>query len=513
MRKILSLFAVLALAACGGGGGGSSTPSAPTQPISPPTSAPQSGLVTPSFTLVFPKSGSSSAKTPQYINGTATLSVAITLISNNGTPTTVTNPTVITNVNGTSGNACNPSCTVSGPPSPPGTDRYSVTTYDAAGGAGNTLSTATKDFTIVAGSANTGLSITLFGVIKTFAVSGVPSPNAGTTPADATLTVAAKDAAGGTITGTYGDNSTGAGYISDLALNGTPVTVAINETNALGATLVAGSGNTGLGIVLFGIVKSFAVSGVPSPPNAGTTPADATLTITVKNAAGGTITGTYGDNSTGAAYISGGGLNGTPVTVTIDETNNNGTTLVAGGSTPGATQNSTTSVTLHNDTDTIKLHYAGLAENVKTITVAATGATTNNSTTFQPTLQPITPASGTEIDLYVDSTTGGTGSTGGQTFTEAGFTGAPYNQSFTWTFTPTATFVTPCNQIATMTPVSGTGGGVFTATAPAAAQPPAAGSCDFVINDNLTQGGHVSTAKTVVTYTTSSVGASSKHRK
>jgi hypothetical protein len=297
-----------------------------------------------------------------------------------------------------------------------------VTTFDGTLGAGNGLSIATKDFTITAGSANTGLTITLFGIVKTFSISGVTSPNAGTTPADATLTVNALDAAGGTITGTYGDNSTGAGYITGGGLNGTPVTVTINETNTLGAT------------------------------------------------------------------------------------------LVAGGSTPGAAQNSTTSVTLHNDTDTVKVHYAGLAENVKTITVSATGAT-NNTANFQPTLQAISPASGTEIDLYVDSTTGGTGSTGGQTFTEAGFTGATYAQSFTWTFTPTATFTTACNLIATMTPASGTGGGVFTATAPAAAAPPTAGSCDFVINDGLTQGGHVSTAKTVVTYTTSSVGASSKHRK
>jgi hypothetical protein len=418
MRKILSLAAVLALAACGGGGG-----SAPTSPPPPqPTTAPTGNLVTPQFTLVFPKTSSSVGRKPQYINGTATLSVSITLISNNGTPTTVAQPTVTTNVNGTSGNPCAPTCTIPGPPSPPGTDRYSVTTFDAVGGTGNTLSTATKDFTIVAGSANTGLTITLFGVVKTFSISGVTSPNAGTIPADATLTVNALDAAGGTITGTYGDNSTGAGYITGGGLNGTPVTVTINETNALGAT------------------------------------------------------------------------------------------LVAGGSTPGATQNSTTSVTLHNDTDTVKVHYAGLAENQKTITASATGAT-NGTANFQPTLQAISPASGTEIDLYVDSTTGGVGSSGTQTFTEAGFTGATYAQSFTWTFTMTATFTTPCSQIATMTPASGTGGGVFTATAPAAATPPAAGSCDFVINDNLTQGGHVSTAKTVVTYTTSSVGASSKHRK
>ena len=421
MRKILTLLAMMALAGCGGGGGANTAPN----PQVPVTTVPQGDLVTPTFTLnLGGKTGSSTTRDPKYIDGVNTLSVKITLVSNNGTPTTVTNPTVTTDVNGGSGTPCNPTCTVAGPPSPPGTDRYTVTTYDATGGGGNALSTATKDFTIVAGSPNTGLSITLFGV-----------------------------------------------------------------------------------------VKSFTVSGVPSPPNAGTTPADATLTITVKNAAGGTITGTYGDSSTAAGYISGGGLNGTPVTVTVNETNNLGTTLVAGGSTPGATQNSTTSVTLHNDTDTVKLHYAGLAENVKTITVTATGATTNNSTTFQPVLQPITPASGTQIDLYVDSTTGGTGSTGSQAFTEAGFTGATYQQSFSFTFTPTSGFVTPCNQIATISQGTGANVGVFTATAPTAATPPAAGKCDLVINDNLTQGGHTSTATTVVTYTTSSVSASAKHRK
>lgn len=425
MRKILTLIAMMALAGCGGGGGANTAPNPPNPQPPPPTTAPASSYVTPQFTLTFPggPSGSSASRNPKYLNGTSTLSVAITLVSNNGTPTTVTQPTIVTNVNGASGHACNPSCTVSGPPSPPGTDRYIVATYDATNTTGspltgNVLSTATKDFTIVAGSANTGLTIVLFGVVSSLTVGGVPSPNAGTTPADTTLTVTAKDAAGGTITGTYGDNSTGAGYIGNLALNGTPLTVTINETDANGATLVAAG---------------------------------------------------------------------------------------------GATQNSTTSVTLHGSSDSVKLHYAGLAENQKTVTVAATGAT-NVTANFQPVLQPITPASGTEIDLYVDSTTGGTGSSGTQNFTEAGFTGSPYNQTFGFTFNPTSGFSTACNLIATIAQGTGSNGGKFTATAPAAAAPPTAGSCDLVINDGLTQGGHTSTATTVVTYTTSSVGASSKHR-
>ena len=415
MRKTLSLLIMIALAGCGGGGGSTTT----TAPPVTQTAAPQSGYVTPTFTLTLGNTkGSSAQRSPNYINGAATLSVTITLISNNGTPTNVTNPSVTTNVNGTSGNPCNPSCTIPGPPSPPGTDRYSVTTYDTAGGTGNVLSTATKDFTIVAGSANIGLTIVLFGVVKSFSISGVPSPNAGTTPADTTLTVNVLDAAGGTITGTYGDNSNGAGYITGGTQNGTPVTVTINETDANGATLVAGG---------------------------------------------------------------------------------------------AATQNSTTSVTLKSSSDSVKLHYAGLAENVKTITASATNATSGTAN-FQPVLQPITPASGTEIDLYVDSTTGGTGSSGTQNFTEAGFTGAPYDQTFGFTFTPTSGFATACNLVATISQGTGANGGKFTATAPAASAPPTAGSCDLVISDNLTQTGHTSTAKTVVTYTTSSFGASSKHR-
>jgi hypothetical protein len=416
MRKILTLAAVVALAGCGGGGGGSNAP-APTTPGGPTQT--QGKLVTPTFTLVIPKTTASKSRGASS-KARKPLSVAITLVSNNGTPTTVSQPTVATNVNGSSGVNCTSGCTISGPPSPPGTDVYTVATYDATnttGSAltGNVLSTATKSFGIVAGSANTGLTITLFGVVASVAISGVPTPTAGTTPADTQLTVQALDADGGVITGTYGDDSTGSGDISTGSLNGTPVTVSINETNA------------------------------------------------------------------------------------------NGATLVAGGS---ATQNTTTSVTLHSDADTVSLHYAGLAENQKTITGSATGATSGTAT-FQPTLQAIAPTSGTEIDLYVPGDVGGTGSSGSQTFTEAGFTGT-YAQSFTDTFTETSGYSTACSSIATIS--QGTPG-VFTVTAVSAATPPVAGSCTLTVNDGLTQAGHTSTASTIVTYTTSSIGASSKKRR
>ena len=193
MRKILALLAMMALAGCGGGGGGTTTAPNPNPPVQATTAPTQGNLVTPTFTLnLGTKTGSAAQRNPKYINGTASKSVKITLISNNGTATTVTNPSVTTDLNGGAGTtSCPGSCTVPGPPSPPGTDRYSVTTYDAAAAGGNVLSTATKDFTIVAGSANTGLTIMLFGIVKTFSFSGVPSPNAGTTPADAPLTVTA----------------------------------------------------------------------------------------------------------------------------------------------------------------------------------------------------------------------------------------------------------------------------------------------------------------------------------
>ncbi|MEA2784106.1 MAG: hypothetical protein QOF71_210 [Candidatus Eremiobacteraeota bacterium] len=406
MRTTLALFAAIVLVACGGGGGGGGTIAPNPQPVVTP--APQNNSVTPTFTLSFAKSGSSAQRNPRYVNGVATLSVKITLVSNNGTPASGSGTTIIADVNGTSGTPCNPTCTLPGPASPPGTDRYTVRTYDQTGGNGNLLSTATKDFVLVAGAANAGLTITLNGVVKHFSLGSTTAPNAGTTPADVPLVVNVLDADSGTITGNYGDTSLG------------------------------------------------------GP--------------------------------------------GTPVSVTIDETNPNGATLVAVG---GATQVSQYSVTLHSDADSVKFHYGGLAENVRTITVSATGAT-NATTTFQPTLLPISPVSGTQIDLYVDSTTGGPGSSGGQTFTEPGFTGAPYSQNFSFTFTPSPTYTTPCDQIAT---ISESPAGVFTATAPAKAKPPKAGICDLTINDNLSQAGHTSTATTKVSYTTSSFGPNSKRRR
>lgn len=161
MRAVLGFAAVLLLAGCGGGRVGASRPSDPVAPTSVPTTTPQSDLLTPTFTIVLPsgRTGSSSGRTPRYISP-STLSVKIVL---NNPPQGLVNSFAVTNVNGR-GVACSSGCTVSGPPSPPGTDSFTVTTYDAVNARGNAISTATKSFSIVAGSPNTGLTIVLHGI-------------------------------------------------------------------------------------------------------------------------------------------------------------------------------------------------------------------------------------------------------------------------------------------------------------------------------------------------------------
>ena len=200
MRKILSLAALLALAACGGGGGSS----APTSPPPPPqqTAAPQGNLVTPQFTIIIPPKGTTSkgARKPNFVS-TATKSVTITLTSVGGNPPTVTPTSVSTDVNGAS---C--PCTVNGPPSPPGqADAYTVTTYDAiggAGGGGNALDTGGVTFTPTVGTNNV-VNVTLNGIPFSVTIGALTNQAVDTAGQMQPLTVTVKDHSGQTITGTY----------------------------------------------------------------------------------------------------------------------------------------------------------------------------------------------------------------------------------------------------------------------------------------------------------------------
>ena len=193
MRKILSLLAVLALAGCGGGGGGS-TPTSPTpiQSVAPPSGS----LVTPTFTLVLGPTqerlerGAQAAVRQRHVDAVrGDHARQQQRHADDGVPADDRSPTSTAPAE----TRATRRARVNGPPSPPGTDRYTVgdvrpREHDQRSPlVGNVLSTATKDFTIVAGSGNTGLTITLFGVVESLTIGAPGAPNAGTTPADATL--------------------------------------------------------------------------------------------------------------------------------------------------------------------------------------------------------------------------------------------------------------------------------------------------------------------------------------
>jgi hypothetical protein len=430
MRKILTLAAVLALAGCGGGGGGSSAPASPPQPVQ--TTAPTGNLVTPQFTIVVPnKKSSGTQRKPNYVSS-ATLSVVITLTADsNGVPpgTIAGNPATSTIAAGT----CNSGCNVSGPPSPPGTDSYTIVTYDnAVPASGNPLNAGQlNNVTIVAGS-NNPESITLGAIPKTLSIANVPS------------------GAGAFVAGTQTQSTA----------------ISVVATDAAGVTI----------------------------------PTSQAPAVTYVDATGATIN----------------------VTVSDPDTNAHGSCVINTGTstcTSGAT-----SVTFSGPDITRVLAYDGLAENPVTLTASASTAT-SGTTSFQPKLNaPVfngsqaTPSgvalSGSaEIDLFALT---GIGSTGSESFTESGWTSSPYNHALTFAnsgaCTSGAGLATAMTQIATISvgANSTTNGTPITATAVAS---PTAGSCPSTISDGLSLNTTDGSTTLTVTYTTSSVSASSKHRK
>ncbi len=207
MRPYL-LFGVLivGLAACGGGGAQAPNQSIPVtgpsiQPQPSPTSSsgPTQGLVHTSFSIVVPRKGTSSVR-PSYVSA-STASVQITLNTVNGSaPPAGLTLSATTNI---SAGSCASGCTINGPDVPPGSDNFSVVTFDGSNAAGNVLSTSTQTFTVTQGIAN-ALTTTLLGVPKTLVISGLPVATANTAFVSAqSFSVAAKDAGGNTITGTY----------------------------------------------------------------------------------------------------------------------------------------------------------------------------------------------------------------------------------------------------------------------------------------------------------------------
>lgn len=368
---------LLAFSLAGCGGSGSTPPSQnPTQP------APYTGQLAPTaFTIRVPSSTQSAKRKPQYV-GAGVKSVTITLNTVNGAaPPAGLTTTVSSNVS----LPCAP-CSVNGPSAPPGTDMFTLTTYDATGGSGNAISTGSPSLTITAGTANNN-TVTLDGIPKSFAFGPMPGGAAGTaftSPQAFTLTV--KDADGNAITGTYS----------------APITLKDSDTT----------------------------------------------------------------NSSQGTSIS---LNGT-----------------AG----------TTGVLSTASTDTFALNYGGLAIAPAVLTASDTGAT-NGTATFAPTVQPIifacVPVSScssktNEIDFYAAS---GTGSTFTWNAHETGWTNAPYNRAII------ATSASGCSTIAT-TATTGT----INAFISSVASTPAVGTCTLTLSDFA--GGQA--LPITETYTTSGFG-------
>ncbi len=417
MRKILTLVAVAALAGCGGGGGGSTAPAPANNPPTTTPTQPQSNYVKPTFLISIPARGKSSkSRQPKYVSsGTASVTVTLTADSVGITPGTIAGNPATTTVTP----PCSP-CTVAGPPSPPGTDSFTVVTND---GSANALNAGQlNSVPITAGQSNSE-TITLGAIPATLSISGVPS-------------------GGGALTaGTQGQHAT----ISVVAVDAAGVTIPTGNTPAV-----------------------FYVDATGTPLN---------------------------------------------VTVSDPDTTQHGSCVVPTGTstcTSGAT-----SITLSGPDSNGVLAYDGLAEIPVTLTASASTAT-NGTASFQPALNApafnasspadfpsgVALTSSAEIDLFALS---GIGSTGTESFTESGWTNSPYGHALSIIGTPA------CTTIATVSAGSNdtTNGTPFTATVVGG---PSAGTCTATIGDGLSANGTDGSATLTVTYTTSSIGASSKHR-
>lgn len=184
------------LAGCGGAGGSGAIGS----PHPPPTT-PGNGT-TASVTLVIPPATAQSVgrKTDYVSPNTASIQILITNV--NGSPTVppgIPAKTTVALTTGTGGNCTAPAppvgetCTVP-IPAPAGNIVYQFTILDAHG---NALATATKEFKILLGQANTNLQVVLSGIVAAVKIL-VPSIASGV-PLQANLSITALDASGATI--------------------------------------------------------------------------------------------------------------------------------------------------------------------------------------------------------------------------------------------------------------------------------------------------------------------------
>jgi len=264
------------------------------------------------------------------------------------------------------------------------------------------------------------------------------------------------------------------------------------DTGSTTSTPTTGS-NDVITIALGGIPAKVAISGVPTTFTADTQNQSHALTVTVSDASNQAITtGTFAN----------------PVDISLSDSGPHGTSL------SGTTTCSigTSCIVLAGPASTATLLYGGLAENAVTIASSGTGLTSAGTATFTPVLGAITSVAGNPtttatgggvgIDLY-STNSSSIGYNGTVSYSEAGFTDAPYSQRLS------LVAGAGCGTFATVSAGANAANATpFTATAIAV---PASGICTETVTDGLSD--QTSTLPTfTVTYTATSVGATAKHR-
>jgi hypothetical protein len=265
------------------------------------------------------------------------------------------------------------------------------------------------------------------------------------------------------------------------------------DTGSTTSTPTTGS-NDVITIMLGGIPAKVAISGVPTTFAVDTQNQSHALTVTVSDASNQAITtGTF-------AY---------PVDISLSDSSPYGTSL-SGDATCSI---GTSCIVLAGPASTATLLYGGLAENAVTIESSGTGLTSAGTATFTPVLGAITSVAGNPtttstgggvgIDLYSTNSLS-TGYNGTVSYSEAGFTDAPYSQSLS------LLGGVGCGMFATVsTGPNAANATPFTATAIAS---PASGICTETVTDGLSDRSSTTLQTFTVTYTATSVGATADHR-
>lgn len=224
-RTLGALVAASLIAGCGGGG-------RTTPPTAAAIAGPKGQLARASITVVVPAPRPASrGRRPAYVSSsTQSMTVAV----NGGAP-------VAMNLTPSSpGCVPGPTTCTLGVDAPVGTDTFAVRLYDAAGGTGNVLSSATVQQTIVLNAGNV-VRLTLDGVVQAISIAqqggGAVTFAAGTARSFA-IALTARDAKGNTIVGPG----------AYLDASGAPLSIAISlresgstsSTFALSSTTVTG---------------------------------------------------------------------------------------------------------------------------------------------------------------------------------------------------------------------------------------------------------------------------------